>query len=242
MANFKKGFKKYGRYTWELFKGSLPSAFMFFCAGTILMMLTMKDDLTWNNSKLIWTIVCIVGGCLYTALISYATGGNQYEMLVSGNVKRMSAADFEGGYKISSHKESKEYRIWKGFAVGAFIGLYAIVVGIIFGCNQTKITEGLSGGALGVTVLICFLVSGWSILPFYYLNLSGVYVSYFLSCLFAIFPILVSGGFYIWGAYARRNKAIRKQILEDKAREAEEKREKKINYGGLPGTKPKKRK
>ena len=69
-----------------------------------------------------------------------------------------------------------------------------------------------------------------------------MHISYFLTCLFALVPIAVSGGFYIAGAYARRAKAVRQQLIADKAAEAEVNRVKKINYGGLPGTKPKKRK
>jgi hypothetical protein len=44
------------------------------------------------------------------------------------------------------------------------------------------------------------------------------------------------------GAYRKRNKKIREQIIADRMAQEEAKREKKINYGGLPGTKPKKRK
>ena len=47
---------------------------------------------------------------------------------------------------------------------------------------------------------------------------------------------------YILGAYGRRNKVIREQEIADKAAKAEAEKVKKINYGGLPGTKPKKRK
>ena len=76
------------------------------------------------------------------------------------------------------------------------------------------------------------------------MNQAGMAVSYYYSLFFAFIPILVSGGVYIAGAYARRNKAIRQQQLAELAAKAEEekKKNKKINYGGLPGTKPKKRK
>ncbi len=243
MANVKKTLKKVGRYTWDMYKASLPAAFMFFCASSILMMLTMDTEtLAWDNEALTWTLVCGLGAAAYAALIGWATGGSHYEMLVSGNVKRMSAMDIDGGYKMSSHKESKEYRVWKGFAIGGFTAIYSIVLGIIFGCCQARIDGGLNGGGFAVFVLISLLFSGWSLLPFYYLNASGIYVSYFLSCFCALLPILVTGGFYIWGAYSRRNKAIRQQIIAEKAAQAEANREKKINYGGLPGTKPKKRK
>ena len=101
--------------------------------------------------------------------------------------------------------------------------------------------EKLSGG-VAVLVLIGFLFSGWSLVPLYVMNANGNAVSYFLSCLFALIPIAVTGGFYIAGAYARRSKRLREQFVAEQAALREATREKKINYGGLPGTKPKKRK
>ena len=118
--NFKKTMKKAGRQVWELFKASIPSAIMYFCAGTVLLMLTMKqDEMFWDGTKLTWTLVCGLVAMAYDGLVTYAQGGNAYEMLVSGNMKRVSEREFEGGYKISSHKYAKEYRDWKGFATGA---------------------------------------------------------------------------------------------------------------------------
>lgn len=246
----KKILKKIGRHAWELFKACIPAALMYFCAGTVLWMLTMKGDsatdYTWDNTKLIWTIVCIVVAGAYNGLIGFAQGGTAYEMLVSGNMKRMSAADFEGGYKISSHKEAKEYRPWKGFVSGAYIALFTIAAGIVFGVNGARI-DGVFGGdtwgtGLGVTVIVFLLLSGWSVLPFFYLHGSGFTVSYYVSIVFALLPIIISGVFYIIGAYAKRNKTIRAQEMADRAAAAQEAKPKKINYGGLPGTKPKKRK
>ena len=244
MANtFKKTMKKFGRYVWELFKVSLPTGLMYCCAGTILLMLTMKESaVEWNNQSLLWTIVCVVGGAGYNALMAWANGGMHYEMLVSGNVKRMSAEQFEGGYKMSSHKEAKEYRVWKGFAIGAFIAILPLFFGIFCGVNQEAIHTKEMNNGIAILLLAGFLLSGWSVVPFYLMNTSGIAVSYFWSCLFAIIPIAVMGGFYIAGAYAKRGKRIREQIIAQKQEEAEANRVKKINYGGLPGTKPKKRK
>ena len=107
---------------------------------------------------------------------------------------------------------------------------------------QGKIdTQQLSGG-VAIVVLIGFLLSGWSVIPFYVLNMGGAGISYFISILFALIPIAVTGGFYIAGAYARRSKRLREQYVAEQAALREATREKKINYGGLPGTKPKKRK
>jgi hypothetical protein len=249
MANVKKKLKKIGRQIWELFKASIPASLMYFCAGTVLMMLTMKGEVvSWDGKKLAWTIVCVLVAMGYDMLVTYAQGGNGYEMLVSGNMKRTSAYSAGGELKISSHKYAKEYRTWKGFAIGAFMGLFPLVTGIIFGANQAAIDgvlltgEGAISKGLAVVMIICFLLSGWSILPFYYMNAAGASISYFLTCLFALIPIAVTGTMYIVGAYGRRNKTIKAQELADRAAQAEAKKEKKINYGGLPGTKPKKRK
>ncbi len=250
MANqVRKKLKKFGRYVWELFKSSILPSIMYFCASAILMMLTMKGEkVDWAASDIAWTVVCILGGAAYQSLASWATGGTQYEMLVSGNVKRSTYDAYGNEYKMSNHKEAKEYRVWKGFVVGGFVSLIPVIFGILFGCKQATIdsligSEGKNvGGA--VLMLIGFFLSGWTLIPFFCMNTAGISVSYFLSIPLALIPILVGGGMYIAGAYARRNKAIRMQILEEKAAAAEEARRanKKINYGGLPGTKPKKRK
>ena len=242
MAQFKKKMKKIGRYVWELFKSSLPSLLMYCCAGAVLMMLTMKGEkIVWTSSKIAWAVVCIAAAATYNALLAWMNGGSQYEMLVSGNIKR-SRVDNGSGFKMSAHKEMKEYRAWKGFLLGAITGIWALICGIVLGCNQAAIDGGIKRGALGWFVIISFFISGWSVLPFYCMNAIGVRVSYFLSCLFALIPVLVTGCFYIAGAYARRNKTLRQQEIAARAAEQIVTKEKKINYGGLPGTKPKKRK
>jgi len=242
---FKKKFKFAVGYIWSLFKSSILPSFMYFCAGSILMMLTMKGEkVDWTNNDIMWTVVCILGGAGYNALASWANGGSHYEMLVSGNVKRSAYDAYGNPYKMSTHKTAQECRIWKGFAIGAFTATVPIVFGILLGVNQTAIDGGETGKGIGVLLLLAFFLSGWSIIPLYCLNQVGVSVSYFVSIAFALIPIVVTGGMYIAGAYARRAKAIRQQKLAEQAALAEEERKKnkKINYGGLPGTKPKKRK
>lgn len=245
MANFKKKFKFYAGYVWQLFKDALPSLIMYICAGGILMMATikMKDEgFYFKNAATVWMVVCIAVAAGYNALITWANGGQQYEMLASGNVRRRTEQLYGEGYKISKHKEVKEYRLWKGFVVGGIIAILPVVIGIVWGVNQSAIDARLAQGKLGGMELLGIVFSGWSVLPFYYANSLGNSVSYFLSLLFAIIPIAVTVAFYTGGAYARRNKAIRQQQIADKAAEMAANRTKKINYGGLPGTKPKKRK
>ena len=209
------------------------------------MMLTMKENqLYWDGTKLAWTLVCGIVAAGYNGLLSYAQGGSGYEMLVSGNMKRRSETEESHGYVISKHKYVKEYRVWKGFAIGAFTMIYTVITGVIFGANQQTIDSQVSNGFsfLSVAVLFGFLLAGWSILPFFYMNASGIAVSYYYSCLFALLPIVAMGVMYIVGAYARRAKTLKRLEAEAAAQKAREERKKKINYGGLPGTKPRKRK
>jgi hypothetical protein len=237
MANFKKKIKYFFGYAWQMIKAAIPSMFMYICAGLILMMLLFrKKELEWNGSSIAWTAVCVLGAAAYNALIAWAHGGSHYEMLVSGNIKRSTAEMYGSAFKMSSHKEAKEYRVWKGFAIGGVCALLPLLTGLAFGLSFAPSATKFNPGAL-----IGLLCSGWSVLPLYCMNQSGASISYFVSMLFALIPILVSGGFYIAGAYARRNKAVRQQMLADKAAEAEANRVKKINYGGLPGTKPRKK-
>lgn len=243
MNKIKSAFKMLGTYLWDFFKGSVPAGLLYICASSVVVMLTMKDDnFTMDSSKLTWVIVCAVVAYAYNALVSYAQGGQAYEMLVSGNMKRVSAERFGDGYKISAHKEVKEFRYWKGFAIGGMISLWTVICVLVFALNQTAIDTTTTSEGLAIFVLITFFTSGWAILPFYYLNASGAGLSYWLALLFALFQIIVSGAMYIAGAYGKRSKTLREQMLADKAAAAEEQKVKKINYGGLPGTKPKKRK
>lgn len=244
MEKLKKFMKMLGAYLWQFFKSSFPASMMYFCAGTVLLMLATKKnaDMAWNHTVLIWTIVCSVASVAYNALAMWGIGGGHYEMLVTGNIKRMSASEIEGGYKMSRHKFVQEYRPWKGFVIGAYCSFFMLFFGILFGCNQAQVNVENPSRFMGAMILIAFFVTGCSFLPFYALNQAGIYVSYFWCCACALIPIVVSGAFYIIGAYSKRNKKIREQRIADQIAAKEAQKEKKINYGGLPGTKPKKRK
>ncbi len=246
MANtFKRKIKLIGRYIWELFKSSMLPSIMYCCAGAMLMMLCVRGEtMTWTNKKLVWSILCILGGAAYQTMAAWASGGNAYEMLVTGNVKRATTDIYGNEFRMSNHKLAKEYRPWKGFVIGAMISFLSVVLGIVFGCLQEELHAEQPTKGLSALLLVGFFLSGWTIVPFYCANAAGVSVSYFFSLFIAVIPILIGGGVYIAGAYSRRNKNARLRMLEDKAAEEEAARRanKKINYGGLPGTKPKKRK
>lgn len=247
MLKFKKKVKFIWDHIWELIKTAIPAAIMYMCAGAITLWLGMNIDsekmtFTWKSAALVWMIICIVVAAAYNGIMAWAQGGSHYEMLASGNVKRATADIYGEGYKISAHREAKEYRVWKGFVAGSIVAAIGIAFAIAFGVNQAAIAERLAEKSMGLLEMLGIMLSGWNLLPFYYANSFGNNISYFVGIAMALLPVAITGAFYIIGAYARRNKAIRQQELADKQAQMEANKPKKINYGGLPGTKPKKRK
>ena len=246
MSNFKTKWKVFWRIVGECFMRSLTPSVMFFVAGLVLLMLQSKNF--GLSAQMAWAALCAVVALAYNGFLMWICGGNHYEMLVSGNLKRRSAMQSGSELNMASYKFQKEYRPWKGFAIGAFVSLLLIVGSIVLGCNQTAIVEGATNEEVTLTTglaavsLIFYCLAGWVLLPILELNIAGTAVSFFVGCAFALLPVCVSGGFYIGGAYGRRNKTVRQQEIAARAAEEEANRPKKINYGGLPGTKPKKRK
>ena len=241
MSGFKAKWKVFWRIVRECFLRSLTPWLMYFVASIV--MLTVYSREMSLGAQMAWAVICAVVAIAYNGLLMWVCGGTHYEMLVSGNMKRRSAMQMGSELNITSYKYQKEYRPWKGFVIGAFASLFVIVGGIVFGCNQDFIGKGEeTSTALAVVTIIFDLFAGWALIPFQVANIAGIYVNYFIACALAILPVGVSGGLYIAGAYGRRNKTLRAQEIAARAAEEERNKPKKINYGGLPGTKPKKRK
>jgi hypothetical protein len=238
------------KYAWEIIKMGIPSMIIYASASSILMMLTMKEDstLVWDNTKLLWTILCWALCIIYNVIAAWSQGAMGYDMLFSGNMQRRSAEE-GSGIKISKYNELLEYRTWKGFAVGFVTALPTLIMGLVFGANESAIngvfaeTGTPTSESLGLTVLLGFFIAGWTLIPCFFMNGAAMGVSYYLTVPFILIPVLVTGFCYIAGAYGKRNKALReadRRAAELAQKEA--KRTGKINYGGLPGTQPKKRK
>ncbi|HIR22407.1 MAG TPA: hypothetical protein IAB32_01305 [Candidatus Scatosoma pullicola] len=246
MSGFKAKWKVFWRIVRECFLRSLTPWLMYFVASIV--MLTVYSREMSLGAQMAWAVICAVVAIAYNGLLMWVCGGTHYEMLVSGNMKRRSAMQTGGELNITSYKFEKEYRPWKGFVIGAFVALLPIIGCIAFGCNQEELVrfaqaddgEGLSRG-LAIMSLIFYFLAGWIVLPLLELNATGTAISFFVGCAFCVIPVFVSGGLYIAGAYGRRNKTLRQQEIAAKAAEEAANKPKKINYGGLPGTKPKKK-
>lgn len=241
MSDFKSKWKFFWRLVKECVLKALTPIAMYFVAGSVMLLLQAKFSSL--GATIAWAVVCGVVALAYNGVLLWIAGSQHYEMLVSGNMKRRSAMQMGTDLNISSYKLEKEYRPWKGFVIGAISALPIVIGSIVLGCNQGAVGQsGQVSKGLAVVILLFDLLDGWVFLPFQVANLSNPYtVSYFIACAFALLPVIVSGALYIGGAYGRRAKRLREQEIAARAAEAEANRPKKINYGGLPGTKPKKR-
>lgn len=247
MSNLKTKAKAVWRIFWECFKQAVTPSVMYFVSSGVLLLILAKmtgeKNADVNITTLVtWAVVCGVVSVAYNGLLMFACGGSHYEMLVSGNMKRRSAMQYGEELNISTHKIEKEYRPWKGFLTGGIVSGAIIVGSILFGINGEAIASGKMQGALSAFVIIFDLLAGWVLLPFQIAARGGASVNFYLLALFALIPIAVSGGLYIAGAYKRRGKRLREQEIAAKQALESQAKPKKINYGGLPGTKPKKRK
>ncbi len=246
MSNVNKKEKPIVGWIKHLLGRSAVVMLMYFAVSTAIIMLSMQDEtLDYGKMMTVWGIGFAIL-VAYNFFFVWVNAGADYEMLVSGNMKRRSLG--EGStLKISSHKEYKEYRPWKGVVYAALPTLFTVIAAVIFGVNNQAINETLKGGepmqaSRGWLVFVGFLISGWSILPLYASNLVGMTPNYFLSILFILIPLALSVAGYIGGAYAKRAKVMREQELQDKQREREAQKEKKANLGAVAGTSRKKRK
>lgn len=241
MSNFKKEAGKVWRTVRECLLHALVPIFMYLAMSGILLIVLQKhageDGAVSRSTVLTASIICGVIAVAYNALMSWGCGGTHFEQLISGNMKRRSAAELGSDLTITGYKEHKEYRPWKGFLMGFFVCLPVVVAGLLFGKFQPVIESGTTGKGAAIALLIFEFFAGWAVMPFQYLHASNFY----MSILFALIPFVVSGVFYIVGAYSKRAKVAKQQALADRKSAEQTAKPKKINYGGLPGTKPNKK-
>lgn len=175
-----------------MFHASLTPSVMFFVAW-----IGAADAQSKNfglSAQMAWAALCAVVALAYNGFLMWICGGNHYEMLVSGNLKRRSAMQSGSELNMASYKFQKEYRPWKGFAIGAFVSLLLIVGSIVLGCNQTAIVEAATNEEVTLTTglaavsLIFYCLAGWVLLPILELNIAGTAVSFFVGCAFALLP------------------------------------------------------
>ena len=114
MAKVKEKMKEIWTWVWECLKHSFIPLIMYITMSSVLFMFTLNEqewELGLTTARFWWCFGIIFAVVAYNGFTSFLEGGSGYDMLVAGNLRRNSE-----GMKMSSHKEQKEYRAWKGFA------------------------------------------------------------------------------------------------------------------------------
>lgn len=223
------------------FAVSLSFIMMYLSASMLLLVTSFRKDAGWSAKTGAWSLTAFIIGVGFNVAAAWAFGRKDYETLRVGNRKRLTQAQYGEKYQMTKHDIQAEFRVWKGFAFGAVTAIFPIVTAIFFGCNQAKI-DAVATSENSATLAWCYVFyvfSGWSVLPFVYLNVSGYGINYFATLVVGIIPILVSGFVYMAAGLKEKKEDFLKEEL---ARQKTQEKTKKVNYGGLPGTKPKKKK
>lgn len=119
MSNFKKEAGKVWRTVRECLLHALVPIFMYLAISGILLIVLQKHagegGEVSRSTVLTASIICGVIAVAYNALMSWGCGGTHFEQLISGNMKRRSAAELGSDLTITGYKEHKEYRPGRDF-------------------------------------------------------------------------------------------------------------------------------
>ena len=180
---------------------------------SMLLLATQAINIDWLRYLL--GTVCILIGAAFNAHLAYHTGIMHYDAYLTGCIHRrnMEQGIISGG----DHRPEREYSPWKGFYIGALIGIPVILF-----AGLACIPNAMSGGGIGRFLLVMF--AGFAIVPISWcfpvdpvtkesaLAVHPAYYAY--SMLMVLLPVIVTGVFYIIGALVEQR---RKQAA--KARE-----------------------
>ena len=152
-------------------------------------------------------ILCIAGGGFYNGHLCYQYGKLHYGALVAGELHRKN--EEEGISSAGDHHVEREYSPWKGFYIGFLVGVPVIILGCLAGALFDRIYDGTVIGPLlgGYSAVVLIMFAAWAIMPVLWIRnyvpgMGGI--SLYWSLVMIVLPIVISGIFYILGAYAER--------------------------------------
>lgn len=182
---------------------------------SLLMLAAQAIPSAW--AQIVLGVLCILGGAFYNGHLCYQFGKIHYGALLAGELHRKHEA--AGVLVGNDHHVEQEYRPWKGFYIGFLVGVPVIILGCVAGALFTGKTIVGSYAALA---LIMF--AGWAIIPFSWFGdlYGGNGVSLYWSVAAILLPILVSGIFYIVGAYVEKRSRLAETERERRMEEARE--------------------
>ncbi len=196
------------RTQWECFRRAVTPYLMYLFMSLLCLVCQLIGSLA---ARVALGILCIAGGAFYNANLCYNYGKMHYGAYVAGELHRKSVA--EGIASGGDHRPEREYRPWKGFLIGLYVALPAILLGIVAGAIPEKYV--MTGGGVAYYALVMF--AGWAIIPISWFGTKkgadgaplGLRVSPYFSILMCILPILVSGIAYLVGAARERDDRLK---------------------------------
>lgn len=186
----------------------------------LFMSMLLLATQTIENPELFWLrcllgIVCILIGAAFNAHLAYGTGAMHYDAYLTGCIHRRNRE--QGIMSGGDHRPEREYAPWKGFYIGVLIGIPVIIFAGLACIPSAMNFE------FGKFMLIMF--AGFAIVPVSWIvDFTVAPSSYYAYSMFMVLlPIIVTGVFYILGAYGSKRKKRLKEAQEQAVLEAAEK-------------------
>ena len=209
------GWQFFWRTQLEGWRRVMTPALMYFFMG-LLLLASQLVELDWL--EIVLGVICIAGGIFFNAHLLFHFGSTHYDTFLTGQLLRK--REREDGIPASfDHHLEREYRPWKGFFIGALLGLPVLILGILSGA-----LEGTEPA--GSRVILAFvLLAGCAVVPITWLRnfvFTPGSLSYFWTIPTILVPIVVSSVFYILGAYANKRKRAEQEAREAAVKAAAE--------------------
>lgn len=224
------------RVQWECFRRAVTPYLMYLFMSLICLVCQL------GNNVYVHTLlgsVCILAGAAYNAHLCYHYGKLHYGSLVAGELHRKN--ELFGIESGGDHRPEREFRVWKGFLIGLYVALPVIILGAVAGSIPSA---KLASSAGGLAYYALAMFAGWAVIPITWMGTVtapdgtalGLRVTPYWSIAFSLLPILVSGCFYLIGAYVEKKSRLAEvkrsqDIIEAGERAAKEVREKSQREG-----------
>ena len=201
-----------GRLFWRIqkvcFLRAVTPCMMYLFTSLIALAINAISLETLEIYEIVLGSVCILGGVAFNAHLAYNYGKLHYDSYITGCLHRKNR--LFGIQSGGDHRVEQEYRPWKGFLIGLYVGIPVIVFGTLAAIPATW--------SWGEVALMMF--ASWAILPVQWIRgrkfVVGEGESWVSppvcggwSLLFILLPIIVTGVFYIVGAMTEKRRKER---------------------------------
>ena len=181
-----------------------------------LLLLSVQAIVPEENTaiEIVLGVLCILGGIFFNGHLMYHTGIYHFDNFLTGEIHRRNAA--LGIPSGGDHRPEREYRAWKGFYIGFLVGLPVLILGL------------LSHFFYEYASMFFGMFAGWAIIPIAWMGTNaetgGLVVDPIFSMLFALIPLLVSGIFYLVGAYVEKRRKEEERERDENVKKAGKKK------------------